>query len=96
LFFFAFPEISLKNTWILKKYTTFAVPTKNGVVAQLVEQRTENPCVTGSIPVDTTQREFKTLYVNDIQRLFFALHPLLHPNPGNLTLKLNIFLRHRF
>ena len=25
-----------------------------GVVAQLVEQRTENPCVTGSIPVDAT------------------------------------------
>ena len=58
--FFAFSEISLKNTWILKKYTTFAVPTKNGVVAQLVEQRTENPCVTGSIPVDTTQRDLRT------------------------------------
>lgn len=26
----------------------------NGAVAQLVEQRTENPCVTGSIPVSTT------------------------------------------
>ena len=28
---------------------------KAGVVAQLVEQRTENPCVTGSIPVDATK-----------------------------------------
>jgi hypothetical protein len=28
---------------------------KNGDVAQLVEQRTENPCVTGSIPVITTK-----------------------------------------
>ena len=27
---------------------------ENGVVAQLVEQRTENPCVTGSNPVDAT------------------------------------------
>ena len=27
---------------------------KNGVIAQLVEQRTENPCVPGSIPGDTT------------------------------------------
>ena len=26
----------------------------DGVVAQLVEQRTENPCVGGSIPLDTT------------------------------------------
>ena len=26
----------------------------NGVIAQLVEQRTENPCVPGSIPGDTT------------------------------------------
>ena len=25
-----------------------------GIIAQLVEQRTENPCVTGSIPVNTT------------------------------------------
>ncbi len=27
---------------------------RNGVIAQLVEQRTENPCVPGSIPGDTT------------------------------------------
>ena len=27
----------------------------NGAIAQLVEQRTENPCVTGSIPVGTTK-----------------------------------------
>ena len=28
----------------------------HGAIAQLVEQRTENPCVTGSIPVGTTER----------------------------------------
>ena len=27
-----------------------------GAIAQLVEQRTENPCVTGSIPVGTTEK----------------------------------------
>ena len=27
---------------------------KNGFLAQLVEQRTENPCVPGSIPGETT------------------------------------------
>ena len=41
----------------MKNNTNFAVPINNGVVAQLVEQRTENPCVTGSIPVDTTPRD---------------------------------------
>ena len=30
------------------------VLTEDGVIAQLVEQRTENPCVPGSIPGDTT------------------------------------------
>ncbi len=28
----------------------------DGVIAQLVEQRTENPCVPGSIPGDTTKK----------------------------------------
>ena len=38
--------------------TIFAIPKqKNGVIAQLVEQRTENPCVPGSIPGDTTRKE---------------------------------------
>ena len=27
---------------------------REGIIAQLVEQRTENPCVAGSIPADTT------------------------------------------
>ena len=30
------------------------VPATNGSVAQSVEQRTENPCVVGSIPTGTT------------------------------------------
>ena len=42
-----------------KKCSTFATDFKreiDGVVAQLVEQRTENPCVTGSIPVNATKK----------------------------------------
>ena len=39
---------------ILKKKHTFASANKRGVIAQLVEQRTENPCVPGSIPGGTT------------------------------------------
>ena len=45
-----------KNFGSLKNMPTFAVPKRNnGVIAQLVEQRTENPCVPGSIPGDTTK-----------------------------------------
>ena len=32
----------------------FAAPNRKGAVAQSVEQRTENPCVAGSIPAHTT------------------------------------------
>ena len=39
---------------------------KFGTIAQQVEQRTENPCVTGSIPVGTTSE--KTV---NIDSLFF-------------------------
>ena len=42
-----------KEFWRTEKIFTFALSQK-GDVAQLVEQRTENPCVTGSIPVITT------------------------------------------
>ena len=46
---------------------------KNGAVAQLVEQRTENPCVGGSIPPHTTKALTMMLgffYVNIIYCLF--------------------------
>ena len=32
-----------------------------GILAQLVEQRTENPCVPGSIPGDTTKLQKQSL-----------------------------------
>ena len=34
---------------------------RNGVIAQLVEQRTENPCVPGSIPGDTTENKTQVI-----------------------------------
>ena len=37
-----------------KKLPTFAPAIQQGAIAQLVEQRTENPCVPGSIPGGTT------------------------------------------
>ncbi len=33
----------------------------NGTIAQLVEQRTENPCVPGSIPGGTTEESQRNL-----------------------------------
>ena len=43
------------NIYNLKYFNTFAPRINEGTLAQLVEQRTENPCVTGSIPVGTTK-----------------------------------------
>ena len=39
----------------------FAPRLTNGTIAQLVEQRTENPCVPGSIPGGTTKKIAKPL-----------------------------------
>ncbi len=42
---------------IIRMVSSECKPSKRGAIAQLVEQRTENPCVTGSIPVGTTNAE---------------------------------------
>ena len=39
---------------------------KIGAIAQLVEQRTENPCVPGSIPGGTTQTKVKSLILTEL------------------------------
>ena len=44
-----------------------------GAIAQLVEQRTENPCVPGSIPGGTTftkRKIMKTAEIQSFQRFF--------------------------
>ncbi len=41
--------------WI-KKLSYLCTRKSNGAIAQLVEQRTENPCVPGSIPGGTTKK----------------------------------------
>ncbi len=51
--------------------------TKAGTLAQSVEQRTENPCVPGSIPGGTTKQvssNFKTLQTPVLQG--FLLYPI--------------------
>ena len=42
--------------FFLSVWKVFLQPQNGGTVAQLVEQRTENPRVTGSIPVGTTPK----------------------------------------
>ncbi len=41
--------------WLRKKIHYFCAPITKGTIAQLVEQRTENPCVPGSNPGGTTK-----------------------------------------
>ena len=41
----------------------------NGAIAQLVEQRTENPCVPGSIPGGTTKNQNKKMKTSESQRI---------------------------
>ena len=47
---------------IRKLYLSLQPQTRNnGAIAQLVEQRTENPCVPGSIPGGTTENQRVTV-----------------------------------
>ena len=48
-----------RNSLQLKKVSLPLQPQtrNNGAIAQLVEQRTENPCVPGSIPGGTTSKK---------------------------------------
>ena len=42
------------------RYLCIAIKKNDGAIAQLVEQRTENPCVPGSIPGGTTLTKRKS------------------------------------
>ena len=44
------------NSFLYLKFLHIFAPQLSGTIAQLVEQRTENPCVRGSIPRGTTKR----------------------------------------
>ncbi len=51
-----------KKNLIIKKTQYICNPKRDGIIAQLVEQRTENPCVAGSIPADTTERNLRAIW----------------------------------
>ena len=56
----------VQNFVVWKLSTTFALANKHGAIAQLVEQRTENPCVPGSIPGGTTP------FANYINKIYWC------------------------
>ncbi len=64
-----FPNFFLQKIWRLKnnRYLCIAIKKNDGAIAQLVEQRTENPCVPGSIPGGTTFRKRKIMKPAEIQ-----------------------------
>ena len=58
---------------IRKLYLSLQPQTRNnGAIAQLVEQRTENPCVPGSIPGGTTCKTPKCLIIKRFGVLRFS------------------------
>ena len=67
---------------------TFAIPNnKTGVIAQLVEQRTENPCVPGSIPGGTTENlnrktsiEFFFIHIASLKQVLGRGVNVLYPS----------------
>ena len=71
----------LRNSLQFKKVSLPLQPQtrNNGAIAQLVEQRTENPCVPGSIPGGTT---FKRLIIKQLLikvAAFFFIYYLVFP-----------------
>ena len=51
-----------------------------GTIAQLVEQRTENPCVLGSIPSGTTSKRLQNWQIPEnkaFQGFFFTENPII-------------------
>ncbi len=53
-----------------KKFYLHLHPETKGAIAQLVEQRTENPCVLGSIPSGTTTKNPVRLNIKILQGFF--------------------------
>ena len=60
-----------------------------GAIAQLVEQRTENPCVTGSIPVGTTHEKRRSYTTSSFFLcpcgILFLYHSLHQQLPKSVT-----------
>jgi hypothetical protein len=51
---------------------------QNGAVAQSVEQRTENPCVAGSIPAHTTAKQPQKRNMLQLRLFFYAKNEVMN------------------
>ena len=80
-------KIFCQNTCQIKNnaYLCTRNQNNNGAIAQLVEQRTENPCVPGSIPGGTTYEEL--LIKSDSFFCFHFIHYLCNVFSKNNALK---------
>ncbi len=58
----------MKTCYLCTRFQTLKHP-NDGAIAQLVEHRTENPCVPGSIPGGTTAKSKRP--VSPVKRVFF-------------------------
>ena len=58
-----------------------------GNIVQLVEQRTENPCVTGSSPVVATTLAWQNDYATDCKSVYPGLIPGVNSNVGEVLRK---------
>ena len=67
-------HLSIKQVFCIRFALSLHPQTRNdGVIAQLVEQRTENPCVPGSIPGDTTNEKPITIVIGFCFLLFISI-----------------------
>ena len=74
--FLPFPTLSKRKRTIFHIFSHFYLEREkfllplhsqnDGAIAQLVEQRTENPCVPGSIPGGTTCKNSQNVLNNDL------------------------------
>ena len=81
-----FSHIFFENSLQFQKLCLLLQPQtrKIGAIAQLVEQRTENPCVPGSIPGGTTftkRKIMKTAEIQSFQRFFLYVLSAKMCNP---------------
>ena len=59
----------------MKNLSYLCTRKQDGAIAQLVEQRTENPCVPGSIPGGTTPKNSQNVLKQRFGSFSFALKP---------------------
>ena len=70
-----FLKIFIKIFARIKNLSYLCTRKQDGAIAQLVEQRTENPCVPGSIPGGTTCRNANDLKIKLLAFFFSSFCP---------------------